>query len=100
MSTIVKQQAISELAKAVGKACPDDLAEIYNELFPEAPITEDETKQNPSAVARRIAAHIDGGLEVEEILDLWNVVFPSHRGVWYDEEGDVVHYNEKTEPVA
>jgi len=34
-------------------------------------------------------------LDAEEIVDLWNVVFPQDRNVWYDEEAKAIHYNEE-----
>jgi hypothetical protein len=43
---------------------------------------------------------MDKGLEVEEILALWSVVFPKQRRVWFDEDESLVHYDEKTEPVG
>jgi hypothetical protein len=98
MATITKQQAVDQLNQAVGEAGPDDLVEIYNELFPKTPTTEDQANENPTALLKTIRAHIDRGLEVEEILDLWNVIFPTHRGVWYDEDEGLIHYDEKLEP--
>ena len=100
MATITKQQAAARLTQAVRKAPPDDLAEIHNELFPEKPTTEDKAKMHRSALVEKIVAHIDSGLEVEEILDLWNVIFPKHRRVWFDEEDGTIHYDEKIEAVG
>ena len=100
MATITKGQAVDRLTEAVKTAHPDDLAEIHNELFPEKPTTEEEAKADPSALVKEIVAHIDRGLEVEEILDLWHVIFPKHRGVWFDEDECLLHYAEKTERVS
>jgi len=100
MATITKQQAVDRLTKAVRKAGPDDLAEIHNELFPEKPTTEDKAKEDPSAFVKKIVAHIDNGLEVEEILDLWHVIFPKHRTVWFDEDEGLLHYAERVEQVS
>jgi hypothetical protein len=100
MATITKRQAVDRLTEAVKEAHPDDLVEIHNELFPEKPTTEDEAKADPSALVKRIVAHIRKGLEVQEILDLWNVIFPKHRRVWLDEDSGMVHYDEEIEPVG
>ncbi len=100
MTTITKQQAIDRLAEAVKKAHRDDLVEIHNELFPEHPVIEDAGKESDSALVAKIVAHIDGGLEVEEILDLWNVVFPFHRRVGFDEDENLIHYDEQGDPVT
>jgi hypothetical protein len=87
MPALKKNQAVEKLATAVEKAKPSVLAEIHAELFPEklaAPL--------PSATD--LAQHIRTGLEAEEIIDLWNVVFPADRNVWYDDEENEIHYNE------
>jgi hypothetical protein len=100
MATITKQQAVARLIQAVREAHHDDLVEIYNELFPEEPTTEADANEEPSALIEKIVAHINHGLEVEEILDLWNVIFPAHRGVWFDDDEGLMHYHEKIEPVG
>ena len=100
MPAVTKRQAVKALTDEIQKARADDLVEIHNELFPEKPITEDEAKEDPSALVKKIVAHIDRGLEVEEILDLWHVVFPKHRRVWFDEDDGMIHYDEKIEPVG
>lgn len=88
MPAITKHQAAEKLAAVVSKAKPSDLAEIYAELFPEMP------SAAPPA-ASDIAEHIRSGLAAEEIVDLWNVVFPQDRNVWYDEEAKEIRYNEE-----
>jgi hypothetical protein len=100
MATITKRQAVDRLTEAVKEAPPDDLVEIHNELFPEKPTTEDEAKEGPFALVEKIVAHIDNGLEVEEILDLWHVIFPKHRRVWFDEDEGLLHYAENIEQVS
>ena len=91
---------MDQLTQAVEEAHPDDLVEIHNELFPEEPTTEAVANEDRSALVEKIIAHIDSGLEVEEILDLWNVIFPKHRRVWFDEDDGMIHYDEKIEPVG
>jgi hypothetical protein len=100
MATITKRQAVDRLTQAVKEAHPDDLVEIHNELFPEKPATEDEANEDPALLVVKIVAHIENGLEVQEILDLWNVIFPKHRRVWFDEDDGMIHYDEKIEPVG
>src|SRR5260370_1343412 len=62
MAAITKQEAVDRLTRAVATASPDDLVEIYNELFPEEPTTENEATENPSPLVEKILAHIDSGL--------------------------------------
>lgn len=88
MPALSKAEAVEKLAKSIEQAKQSDLAEIYSELFPEVPLS-------PSPLARDIAHHVRSGLEAEEIVDLWNVVFPKDRNVWYDEESESIRYNEE-----
>jgi hypothetical protein len=88
MPALSKDKAMEELAAGVEKATATALAEIYNELFPEKPVA-----SKPSAAD--LAKHVRNGLEAEEIVDLWNVVFPADRNVWYDEEDGKIHFNEE-----
>ncbi len=88
MPALPKNQAAEKLATVVEKSKSTTLAEIYAELFPEKPAA-------TQTSATDLAQHIRSGLEAEEIVDLWNVVFPADRNVWYDEEDDEIHYNEE-----
>jgi hypothetical protein len=89
MPALSTNDAAERLAKGVENAIPSSLTEIYAELFPEDPAV-----AAPSAVD--LARHIRSGLIAEELVDLWNVVFPADRNVWYDEEVDKIHYNEES----
>jgi hypothetical protein len=88
MPSLSRAEAAERLAAVVERAKPSDLPEIYSELFPE---------KLPAAPpdASEIARHIRSGLEAEEIVDLWNVVFPEDSNVWYDEETKAIHFNEE-----
>ncbi len=88
MPALSKSEATEKLAAVVEKAKRSDLAEVYAELFPDKPAV-----AAPSA--SNLAEHIRSCLEAEEIVDLWNVVFPADHNVWYDEENNEIHYNEE-----
>ena len=88
MPALSKAEATERLAAGVERAKPSDLPEIYAELFPERPA-------GATPAASEIARHIRDGLEAEEMVDLWNVVFPKDRNVWYDEETRAIHFNEE-----
>ena len=94
MPVIRKNEAIEKLARAVEGASSDSLVEIYTELFPEK-IAPDTTGMERTAVAIQLGEYIRNGLEPEEIVDLWNVVFPEDRNVWYEEESSTIRYNEE-----
>ena len=99
MQTLTKKKAVEALTEEVRKAPPDDLVEIYNELFPREPTTEKAAERDPRSLTTKILGHIENGLEVEEILDLWRVVFPGSREVWFDEEKNRLHYEQDEEAV-
>jgi len=86
MPALSEAEATERLATAVAKARADELVEIYAELFPERP-------SPPAPVVGELVGHIRHGLAPEEIVDLWHVVFPKDRNVWYDEEETVILYN-------
>jgi hypothetical protein len=49
----------------------------------------------------RLVEHVNSGLEIDEVIDLWGLIFPRHRNVWYDdEEEERLHYNEEAEAVS
>jgi len=88
MPALSTNEAAERLAKVVEKAKPTALAEIYAEIYPEKPA-------NGALVAADLAQHVRNGLEAEELVDLWNVVFPADRNVWYDEQDEKIHFNEE-----
>jgi hypothetical protein len=88
MPALSTKEAAERLAKVVEKVKPTLLSEIHAELFPEKPAA-------GSPTAAYLASHIRSGLEAEELVSLWNVVFPADRNVWYDEEDEKIHYNEE-----
>lgn len=94
MPVIPKKEAAERLAEAVEKASSDDLVEFYGELFPENSLP-DVSGAKAAILAKELAAHIRGGIEPEEVVDLWHVVFPVYRDVSYDEEDDTLRYNER-----
>jgi len=101
MPAIAKDEAVARLTTAVQDARADDLREIYQELFPGEPASEQAADEDVSPLMQQVADHLRRGrrgLEVEEIIDLWNVVFPRDRNVFYDDENGTVHYNEGSEP--
>lgn len=88
MPALSTNEAAVRLAKVVEKATPGILSEISAELFPQEP-------EVPLLSALDLAKHVSSGLAAEELIDLWNVVFPADRNVWYDEEDEKIHHNEE-----
>ena len=99
MPEITKDQAVEKLKRAIAEFHTYDLRDIYNEFFPRELATEEEALADETKLAKQIEDHIRRGLEIEEILDLWPVVFPGYRNAYYDEETDKIHFEEESEPL-
>lgn len=65
---------------------PDELLEVHNELFEDDPYTPEEAHDNPFQITEQLIDHLNGDLDPEEMLQMWNLVSPGDRHVWYDEE--------------
>lgn len=99
MPVVTKDQALEllthELKEALGA---DELLEVYKEIFPAGPLAEEEAHQDRTPLTEQLVGHVNSGLEIDEVIDLWGLIFPRHRNVWYDEEVEGLHYTE-AEPV-
>jgi hypothetical protein len=101
MATVTREQAVDLLKKQVEEHFGvDELLEVYNELFPDEPFTEEEAHKDDTSLVERIVDHLKGGLEPEEIVEVWSLIFPRHRHVWYDEEEERFHYHESKPTLA
>src|SRR5438046_9294525 len=85
MPILTKKKAVEVITAEVRRGSPADLVAIHNELFPRPRMTLETAERDPAAVSAKIFKHIEAGLEIEEILDLWNVIFPGHHERWYNE---------------
>jgi hypothetical protein len=92
MSAIRKSEAVEKLAQAVEAASCEDLADLYAELFPDRPRLQpaDAGKRRPE-----ITDYVCKKMEPEEMVDLWNVVFPADRNVYYNEVDGLLCYNQE-----
>jgi hypothetical protein len=99
MPTIAKREAIRELIQAVQGMSADDLLDFHNEIFPEKPESKLDAIAGVPAIRKKATDYLSQGLEVEEILDLWNVAFPEAWNVYFDDETDTIHYSEQPQSV-
>jgi hypothetical protein len=90
MAGITIADATSKLTDSVKEMRESDLIEVYGELFPERPTPEGDMESIKTAIFE----YLGHGLEIEEILDLWNVVFPKDRDVYYDELTQMIQFVE------
>lgn len=99
MPVIPKKEATQKILDEVKRLQTYDLVEAFNELQPGSPKSSDDTTIDKDELVQTISSQINAGLEVEELIDLWNVVFPQDRNVWYDEETDALHVNAEPEHI-
>jgi hypothetical protein len=101
MPVVTEEQALELLTNGVQEKLPPvEVLEVYNEVFPEDRYTEEQARQDPSRLKERLVQRIHSGLGIDEVIDLWGVVFPRDRNVWYNEEEERIHYNEDVEAVS
>lgn len=100
MATMTRPEAVSKMSTEIEKFGRDDLVEVHNELFPETPQTADDANLDAHELISGVRTYLQSGLADEEIPDLWNVVFPEDRNVWYDSENQSLHVNEEPEYVG
>jgi hypothetical protein len=98
MSPIPVKDAVERLAKVVEKASSDDLVQFYNELHPANRLPA-VNGMKAKQLAKELSAQIRAGIEPEEIVDLWHVVFPTVH-VRYEEEHDVLRHIERQSSYA
>jgi hypothetical protein len=100
MPVVTKEQALELLTTEVQeKLGADELLEVYNEAFSDDSYTAEEVEEDSGPLIEQLVDHINGGLEIDEVMDLWGLIFPKHRNVWYDDEEERIHYNEEPEVV-
>ena len=90
MATISLEDATGKLTHAIEDLDADELVQLYNELFPDKPVPSEATT-DPNQLRQQIIEHINGGLEPEEVVDLWSVAFPTDRKVYFNEEDGFLH---------
>jgi hypothetical protein len=101
MPAVPKDQALGLLTSEVReKLGVDELLEVYHEVFPDNQYTAEEAQKDARPLIERLAGHISSNLAVDEILDLWGLIIPRDRNVWYDDEAGQIHYNEELEAIS
>ena len=92
MPAIPKREAVDKLARIVETASCNDLADVYAEIFPDKP------RLRPADAEERRGESVEyvrTKMEPEEMVDLWNVVFPAHRNVYYDDADGLLCYDQE-----
>jgi len=94
MHTVTKAEAIERIAKAVEIAPVDLLVDVYREFHPLKPrLKISEVK--PEILARELVGCIRTDTEMDQMVDLWHVMFPLDRKVRWDEDDQVLRYMDR-----
>lgn len=94
MTKISKAEAMKKIVESLGNLRDDQLVEVYNELFPADSTTDQEVCDGKERILKEIRDYVGRGLEIEEIVDLWNVLYPKDMNVLYDEETNTIQYDQ------
>lgn len=98
--SIFPEQAVERLRREIQTLGWADIREVYNELFARHKVTVEATRQNPEAIRDQINKHIDGGLELDEIMSLWNLLFGSKQWIdFYNEIDNVFQFKDDPDSV-
>jgi hypothetical protein len=99
MPKLSRSEAVEKLSQVVRGMSVDDLLDFHDELFPEEPKLKAEAQPDIEPIRRRALEYLGRGIEVEELLDLWNVAIPESWNVTYDDESDEIEYSVEPEAV-
>ena len=99
MPTLTRNEAVERLIQEVRDMTLDDLLDFHDELFPEEPKVRQDKQPDMGLIRRKVLDYLGRGIEVEEILDLWNVAFPEAWNVTYDDESQTIGYSVEPEAV-
>ena len=101
MPVITKEQALELMTNAVREELgADEVPEVYNDIFSDKRYTAENTPEDVTPLVEQIVAYFNSGLEIDEVVDLWGMIFTKHRNIWYNEEEERIHFNEETEEVS
>lgn len=99
MTGMTRDEAVERMLKGIEGLGVNDLVEVYNELFPRTPVKHGTVNGDSARLLGPIMDHIRRGLELEEIIDLWNVVFSGVRSLYWDEVDERFYPNPEPEPL-
>ena len=96
MPVISQEEAVERLTREVAeKLPPEEILEVYNEIFPKDRRTQAEGNGDLTPLVQRLVAYINGGRSIDRIIDLWRLIFTiRYHNVGWDEETEGIHYDE------
>ncbi|MGH7173869.1 MAG: hypothetical protein ACRELF_04400 [Gemmataceae bacterium] len=88
--SISSEKAVEKVRHEIQTLGWADLREVYHELFPRPKLTIEAARQDPEPIRDQINKHIDRGLELDEIMSLWNLLFGVEERIDFYNEIDKV----------
>ena len=76
----------------------DDLRDAHNEMFPATPIQPIDSRSEEASIRQKMIAYLRADIAVQEVLELWSIIFPETHSVHQDDETGMIHY--LVDPVA
>jgi hypothetical protein len=93
---ISQEEAVERLTReVVEKLPPEEVVDVYNEIFRKDRRTETEVTGDVTPLVQRLVAYINGGQSIDRIIDLWRLIFTlRYHNVGWDEDTEGIHYDE------
>jgi hypothetical protein len=96
MPAVTPARALELMAQEVRERFgADEVLEVYNELFPRDRRTGEHAPDGSVPLVQRLVDHINSRVELDEIMELWRLIFLNYRNVWYNEIDDQIEYTEE-----
>lgn len=92
MPTTSLAEAVRALTGKVEGMDSDDLRDAHNELFPATPLQSIDSKGEETSIRQKLIVYLRDDIAVEEVLDLWGIIFPEARSVYQDDETRMIHF--------
>jgi hypothetical protein len=99
MTGMTRDEAVERMLKGIEGLDANDLVEVYNELFPRTPVKHKDINGDGARLLGPILDYIHRGLELDEIMDLWPVVFSGVRSLYWDEVDEKFYPNPELQPL-
>lgn len=97
MTTYTLDEAVRRMLEKIPTFGLHDMVEVHNELFPFDRVSAADSDRDQ--LLAKSVAYVETEAEPEELVDLWTVVFPSGRDVWFDEDDELMCVGDEPERV-
>jgi hypothetical protein len=96
MPMVTKAEAVQRITDEFKKFTDEDWVDVFNELFARRMVKGQPSARKMQSIRKEVVDHVEQGLEVDDILSLWHIMFPKCRNREYDEEADTLSYDDQS----